>query len=235
MHRPAPSGENQKPAGAPDVLVIGGGRFGRLAARRLGRRVLAVVEPDPAPELREMGVTILLEDGPAAAFRFLESPNPPAWIAPCLPRHLLWEWLRLELAALDPRPWPLAPSVPPPVPSVMAADHGGYYLSLAESLCPDDCPEPAGICSVTGQPRGEPMFRRLEEIQLAGAGVGVVRSRQLAPGVGGLKTDDMLQLRKAMARAGGVWIVASACRCHGVIHGLELNSPTKEGYGVLVP
>jgi hypothetical protein len=96
MHRPAPSGENQKPAGPPDVLVIGGGRFGRLAARRLGRRVLAVVEPDPAPELREMGVRILQEDGPAAAFRFLKAPSPPAWIAPCLPRHLLWEWLRLE-------------------------------------------------------------------------------------------------------------------------------------------
>jgi hypothetical protein len=77
------------------------------------------------------------------------------------------------------------------------------------------------------------MFRRLEKIQLAGAGVGVVRSRQLAPEEGGLGTGDMLQLREAMAQAGGVWIVASACRCHGVIHGLELNSPTKEGCRVL--
>ena len=45
--------------------------------------------------------------------------------------------------------------------------------------------------------------------------VGVLRSIQLAPGVGGLPVHEMLQLKQEVGRLGGEWLLATACRCHG--------------------
>ena len=109
-----------------------------------------------------------------------------------------------------------------PVKSVDKGPKGQFYLSMADFLCPDDCPEPADRCTVTGLARGKPMFERLAGLDVPGWHTGVLRSRQLAPGVGGLMTSEMKSLRRQMAGKKGRWILATACRCHGVVQGFEL-------------
>jgi len=49
----------------------------------------------------------------------------------------------------------------------------------------------------------------------------VVASRQLAPGVGGYAPRRLLDLAATVAKAPGPLLIATACRCHGVVHGLQ--------------
>lgn len=207
------------------MVVIGGGRFGRLAVQRLGRRVAVVVEPEPAPELLSLGATVVREDGIAYLDRLLEAPaaERPSWVVPMLPRHLAGEWLFRSLCSLSPHFLAPPRRCLPQVATFMEGEAGQFYLSLADFTCPDDCPEPARVCTVTGKPRGEPMFSRLEGMDCPGWGVAVLRSRQLAPGVGGLRCGELLELRQRLAARGGRWVVATACRCHGVAQGLVLE------------
>ena len=205
-----------------DVLVIGGGRFGLLAARRLAGRVISVVEPDPGPELINLDVDIIRQDGAAATANLLDGKRPPVWVVPALPRHFLADWLAICLANLDPKSVEPPPEAVLPVKSVHQGPHGQYYLSLSDFICPDDCPEPADKCTVTGLARGKPMFERLAGLKAPGWQTGVLRSHQLAPGVGGLSCAEMKALGQSMAQKKGRWILATACRCHGVVQGFAL-------------
>ncbi len=210
------------------MLVIGGGRFGCLALERLGARVEAVVEPKPSPGLRELAtanrVELVQSDGVAALRRALASPQPPRWVVPALPRHLLVDWLLAELSGQGAKILPTPSQALPAVASLLRGPDEQLYLSLADFLCPDDCPEPADICTSTGQPRGEPLFQRLARVELPDRNTAVVRSHQLAPGVGGYRSADLLELRGRLAAQGGRWFIATACRCHGVAGSLALEA-----------
>ena len=143
--------------------MVGGGRFGCLALERLGTRVRAVVEPRPTRHLEELastiGVPVILKQGVAALSQALDSENPPVWVVPALPRHLLLDWLLAELAAQGAHRLETPAEALPSLPSVIPGVDGQWYLSRADFMCPDDCPEPADKCTVTGQPRGEPLFQ----------------------------------------------------------------------------
>jgi hypothetical protein len=210
--------------GPADVLILGGGRFGSLAAQRLTDRVLALAEVDPQAGLAALGVPVWRQEGVAAALEALAAPNPPAWIVPCMPRHFLVHWLMASLAGQQPRLLPVPASLEPNLPVLARGQEGQLFLSLTDTLCPDDCPEPASLCPKTGQERGQPLFARLQGLSCPGWQKAVLRSHQLAPGVGGLAVSEMLALRQRMAGHGGDWLVATACRCHGVLHGLSLET-----------
>lgn len=209
-----------------DILVIGGGRFGRLALERLPGRVATVVEPAPDDGLtalaRGQGVELVAAQGVDFLAPAIAAKQPPHWVVPALPRHLLHDWLMRELAPQG----ALAVAAPvaalPIVASVFQGEEGQQFLSLADFLCPDDCPEPPKLCTVTGQPRGEPLYQRLAAMNQSGWHVAVLRSRQLAPGVGGCLPGEMLQIKEQIQAQGGDWLVATSCRCHGVVSGLHL-------------
>lgn len=222
MSQTTRQGQDAKP-GPPDVLILGGGRFGRLAGRRLAGRVLALAELNPKPGLEELGAPVWTLAAVPAALRALASQQPPAWIVPCIPQHFLAHWLLASLGPSDPRLLPVPQALESDLPVLGRGPEGQLYLSITDTLCPDDCPEPAQTCPKTGQPRGEPLFARLAALSLPGWGVAVLRSHQLAPGVGGLAVSEMLALRRRLAGQGGDWLVGTACRCHGVLHGLALT------------
>ena len=222
-----PRDADSRPAGPrPDrgrVLVVGGGHFGQKAVAALGSRVLAVVEPRPSPELRALGAPIWSLDGLVGLRQALASPRPPVWVAPCLPRHLFADWLRAELSHLQPRTLPLDRTGLTDLPQVIAGDQGQLYLSLTDTRCPDNCPEPARICQKTGLPRGVPLHRRLADLARPGFANAVLVSRQMAPGLGAVAVGEMLAWRGRLAQRGGPWLVATACRCHGVLEALALT------------
>lgn len=207
------------------VLVLGGGRFGRLTVERLGPRVDLVVEPNPAPELQALGVKILPADGIAAAQDILDQPQAPSWLVPALPLHFLMEWLLLCLADLAPRLHDIPKESLPQVAMLHAGGNKEWYLSMADFVCPEDCPEPVRVCSQTGQPREGQMFEIMADIELPEFTTVILRSHQLAPGVGALARQELLDLREQILKdgPGSGWVIGTACRCHGVVQAMQLG------------
>ncbi len=210
-------------------LLLGAGRFGCLALQRLWERdpeaQFCVVDRDPEKlaQLPVQADTRLVAVVAEFLAEVLATKPWPDWLIPAVPLHVAFAWLRLTLPAGE--AWSLMP-VPPELgqdaPFRQRGGEGEVYLSLATGRCPDDCPEPASRCSLTGAPRSGNLFEMLARQQITGCKTVVLRSRQLAPGVGGYRPADLLRLREEVRQAGErCIIVCTACRCHGVCHGLE--------------
>jgi hypothetical protein len=208
------------------VWIVGAGRFGQRAAGILARRwkpqdilvldrlseALAAVD---SPGIQKMDI-----DGLEFMIRHLNHDSRPDWIIPCVPFHLARGWI---MARLGDR----AETIPVPddflekVPNPMRADEGGVFVSYADFFCPPDCPEPADICTYTGLPRKGNLFKDLEDQAWPGYTMLVLRSRQLAPGLGGIRTEELFELETRLSNIKGRILLATSCRCHGVIHALN--------------
>ena len=210
------------------VWIVGAGRFGQRAAGILARlwkpEAILVLDKDPAAlaEINPPGIDLIETDGLEFMIRNLNENDPPEWIIPCAPFHLARGWL---MARIGPR----AETIPVPdafrekMPNPMTADNGGVFVSYADFFCPPDCPEPADICTHTGLPRKGNLFQDLADQDWPGFTMVVLRSRQLAPGLGGLKTRDLFDLEKRLPALEGNILLTTACRCHGVVHGLKIS------------
>jgi hypothetical protein len=214
------------------IWIIGAGRFGRLAAHRLGERwgreKLLIVDRDEVAlqGLPAKGYRVERCDGVDFLVWNLPPSGGPAWIVPALPRHLAFEWLRRKLGTLvTPGPAEVPETLLTGIPVVIHGQEGAIYVSIARHRCPDDCPEPQSHCTITGRPRSVEIGPFLERQHPPGWTLVVIRSRQLAPGVGGYPPQD---LREAVAQSarGGPCLVATACRCHGVLHALNIRPHT---------
>jgi hypothetical protein len=210
-------------------LILGAGKFGRLALRRLAaqdpksqflvidRRESALAGArTPEIERAEMRVD---EAVPYLAAHL--GPDPPwDWLIPMVPVHVAYGWLLA--GPLAGKGWEPA-EVPRDLEDLAAlairGQSGELYLSQARHLCPDDCDEPLA-CPVTGEER-QPLFLKLAAASRPGLPVLVVASRQLAPGVGGIAPRRLVELAAQVAEAPGPLLIATACRCHGVVHGLK--------------
>jgi hypothetical protein len=51
----------------------------------------------------------------------------------------------------------------------------------------------------------------------------VVRSRQLAPGVGGYRPEDLFSMYERVQKGASPFLISTACRCHGVVSGLAVD------------
>ena len=209
-------------------LILGAGTFGRLALKRLARQDAAasfvVVDRDPAAlTMRVDGVpgwTQVQSEAAAFLVQHLGDDGRWDWIIPMVPVHVAFHWLMAG---------PLAGSAwqPAAAPEAFAGfisggrrgPQGELYLSRARHLCPDDCAEPE-VCPVTGESRDLPLHRELASLHLAGYEIRVIASRQLAPGVGGYSPRRLLDLARDMGALKGNVLIATACRCHGVVDGL---------------
>ncbi|MBN2126224.1 MAG: hypothetical protein JW821_18130 [Deltaproteobacteria bacterium] len=116
-------------------------------------------------------------------------------------------------------------TIRPHLPHTWKGGEGSLLVSYADFLCPDDCPEPADFCTVTGLKRDVPLYRRLENLEVPEYHIHVVRSRQLAPGLGGYRVEDLARLL-ARVKDGGKrkWLVGTACRCHGTLSAMEIRT-----------
>jgi hypothetical protein len=106
------------------------------------------------------------------------------------------------------------------MPHPFPVDSGGLAVSYADFVCPPDCPEPKDFCTFTGKPRPGILYQDIQAAAPAGWTAVVVQSRQLAPGLGALRTDDLFQAERRVQNHGGRVLIATACKCHGLVHGL---------------
>jgi hypothetical protein len=211
-------------------LILGAGKFGLLALKRLSvqnpearfvvvdRRAASLAQ---AQALGVKGADLVKAEAIHYLAAHLGPESPWQWLIPMAPVHVAYAWL-LE-GPLAGGGWGPA-KVPGDLENLAAlairGAGGELYLSLARHVCPDDCAEPE-VCPVTGEERDQPLFRRLAEASRPERPIFVVASQQLAPGVGGYSPQKLVELADAVAQARGPLLVATACRCHGVVHGLQ--------------
>jgi hypothetical protein len=51
----------------------------------------------------------------------------------------------------------------------------------------------------------------------------VIRSHQLAPGLGGYKVADLARMaEKLTSDDKGQWLLGTSCRCHGILTAMEI-------------
>ncbi len=210
-------------------LILGAGKFGRLALQRLTRHDraarFAIVDRNPealktAGEPASDRITAVRGD----AIQYLAGHLPEAawdWILPMVPEHVAYAWLRLTPTGR--RGWEPA-RVPEALlglaPLAIRGSAGELYLSRATQVCPDNCLEPEEGCPISGQVWELPLHEELRRLVLPEWRMLVIASRQLAPGVGGYPPGELLRLEKELGRSQDRVFIATACRCHGVVHGL---------------
>lgn len=210
-----------------NYLILGGGKFGRLALSRLAGQdadaSFLIVDRDPAPlAVIEGGARFQQVQAEAITFlvQHLKGRGQWDWIIPMVPVHVVYQWLwQGPLAGSGWQPAAVPEAVGLIVPQARRGPNGELYLSRAPHLCPDDCAEP-GICPVTGEIRDLPLHQELASLHLPGYQIRVIPSQQLAPGVGGYPPVRLLELAQNLKALRGNVLVATACRCHGVVHGL---------------
>jgi hypothetical protein len=220
-----------------EIWVIGVGRFGSLAYRRLSERAkkrhLVLVDPIKENLLRCEGPNATLEQSDGVDFltRHLHrTERGPDWIIPALPVHLAAEWILSRLRSEELRRIPMPQKIEPLLPNPVRGSEGSIYVSHADFRCPDDCAEPRDLCTVTQEPRKQNMFDLLKELQIPPFESVVIRSYQLGPGIGGYRPEQLFALLQSVEQAPGHLLVCTACRCHGVITGLgreQRNFDTK--------
>jgi hypothetical protein len=208
------------------VIILGAGKFGRRAARLLRQALplleLIVVDQHLAPleEVRRQdpAAHLVAADGPAWAAAALPRLHPGDYLLPCLPGQVAFELLRQTVLA--PPEWqavPVPPELEAVAPVAFRGAAGELYLSRAAHLCPEDCGEPE-VCPVDGLPRRPGLDEVLAGFCLPGWQIRVLSSRLLLPGVGGFTVSALRRLAEVPPPLPSRLLLATACRCHGVVH-----------------
>ena len=212
------------------VWIIGAGHFGEKAVVRLRLQypeaVIIVVDQDRKALQRVEGAatTVFIGDGVVYMAEHLTNyEEHPDWIVAAVPVHLAFEWLCKRLApAYRVEKLAVPEALTQKLGCVVKGEGGRVYTSLADFMCPDNCPEPADLCFVTGKPRPIDLYQELSAVDPLQMTPVIVRSRQLSPGVGGYRPGDLFDaLRKVEACRGPV-LLGTACRCHSVLDAFRL-------------
>jgi hypothetical protein len=212
------------------IWVIGAGRFGRMAVARLKPlhpdARLTVVDRDfeKCSRIKPASCDPVCMDGIDFLSACLSQKNAPHWIIPAVPVHVAFLWVRERLSSdFHFRSEAVPDFIRREIPHPMEGKDGEIYMSVADFICPDDCPEPRKICTSTRKPRLFSLFEKLEELGGPHFVSVVIRSRQLAPGVGGFTPRVLADALEKVRNAGRPVLFSSACRCHGVMNAFSLS------------
>ena len=227
MRKSAPQ---QADPGHGAVWILGYGKFGRRAARVLQRSLIEKVPmvivdrqlKEPVPE----GAESVVDDAVSWLADHLVATAEVAAIIPALPIHLAARWLEtiLRREGFQVAPHPLDDNLLATLPHPFRLGPHSAVASHSNFICPDNCPEPESLCTHTGLPRPTPLNQLLADLLLVDCTPLVITSRQFAPGVGGFFPQDLWHLlATAKTLAPGNFMVATACKCHGVIDGLRIG------------
>jgi hypothetical protein len=219
--------KNPKPMKPQSYLIIGCGRFGSRAARELLRRapysIITVVDKkrDAFKTTSRLPLETNVSDGLAYLEKFLSEGSSFDYVVPAVPFHLAFEFALDHLKPLGAKRKKIPPL--PGLPNPIKGKNGDLYTSIADFICPEDCPEPARCCTVTKKRRPRPLYQTL--MDLSGPFESkVIRSEQLGLGVGGFRTDALLRLLKNIKEVkepDRLFLISTACRCHAVTSALS--------------
>jgi hypothetical protein len=204
--------------------IIGGGKFGLRAAKALSKQKsvnnLTIVEQEitVCRQLDRLGLEAVCMDGIQYLERNLIDTHDPDWIIPAIPVHVAYEWIKTKLSANYEMERITVPNdLIAALPNPIKGKSGQLYISIADFKCPEDCLEPDEICTYTGEPRLMILHEFLNTIRHENLNPVIVRSHQLAPGVGGYTPTDLFAALNEIESVQGPVLLCTACSCHGVM------------------
>lgn len=212
------------------IWILGAGKFGSKAAKDFSRKnkkaELTVIEnkSEFCRKIEIYNAKSVCMDAIEYLYRNLKGIDYPDWIIPAIPVHVVYEWVRLKIKdSYILKPTPVPEGVINSLPNVFKGKRGEIYMSIADFICPDNCPEPEDICTHTGKPRPFTLYKKLESINYDQFRSVVVRSRQLTPGVGGYSPGALFHALDIIKASTIPVLLSTACRCHGVMHAFRLE------------
>lgn len=207
------------------VWVLGAGKFGLKAVERIKQKYpkvnLTVV--DLKREIAQTvisahGVVYVCRDGIDFLNEALAGTTEPDWIIPAIPVHVACEWIKCRLSLIRAvRPMILPEHLVGMLPNTLQGKQGEIYSSMADFLCPEDCNEPHGICTVTKKKRAYRLYDLLASIQLKPYKTVVVKSRQICAGVGGYRPADLFNALGDVRCCDAPILLGTSCKCHAVV------------------
>lgn len=213
------------------VWVLGAGKFGCRAAEKLGQNdpslTLRVIDDD-LNRLQQMAgysVEKIAMDGIDLLSIIDQADYSSDWIIPAIPHHVAFEWIYRKLLQSKLEIDIIIPSVdlmerfPNPIRTLT----GAIYTSHADFICPENCPEPAKICLHTGKQRPVALWRYLGRASFTDYKSIVIQSHQLMAGVGGYPFGALRKAFKILLKYRGKVLLATACKCHGVVHAFKIQ------------
>jgi hypothetical protein len=212
------------------IWILGAGKFGRIAAEALGRKIenadITIIEKDKKACHRLSGVehAVICADAIDFVTENLKTRDEPDWIIPVIPVHVAFEWIKARLRA-DHRieTLTLPDSLEKVLPNACRGNTGRLYISHADFRCPANCPQPPNRCTHTGKTRPTYLYKTLELLTCPQFTSVVVRSWQLCPGVGGYKPLDLFQALDSVRASRKPVLLSTACGCHGVLDVFEIT------------
>jgi hypothetical protein len=207
-------------------LIIGSGYFGSRAAEQLLKKNLrskiVVVDrnKNALKKISSLSVETVVSDGLPYLDRSLSEDQTFNHIIPAIPSHLAFEFILLRLKRFGARRGkiPTLSGLPNPV----KGRTGDLYTSLADFLCPEDCPGPSPYCTVTRKKREKPLYLILKDLKGSFESK-VIISEQLSLGVGGFRLNallDLLEDVKKLRNSAPLVLVSTASSCHAVTSAL---------------
>ncbi len=210
------------------IFVIGAGHFGKKAARLFSREsdarlYIIDVDKDSLSELDRLPIKKIPYDGIEFLLNNFHLLKPGNTIVPAIPVHLVYEWVkRYTEEDLTVKKAEMPEALNDILPHVWPGQEGSLLVSYADYICPDDCPEP-DFCTVTGERRDRPLHELIGRIDLPDYKIRVIVSRQIAPGLGGYRVADLIEIAEEIKKNKmGNWLLSTACRCHGIITAMEV-------------
>jgi hypothetical protein len=209
-------------------LIIGCGHFGCRAADQLLKRdphskIIAVDKEEKAIQrVSHLPVETIVDDGLSYLNQFLSEVQTANYIIPSVPFHLAFEFILLRLKPFGERRTKV-PSLSG-LPNPVKGKTGDLYTSLADFLCPEDCPGPAQHCTVTRERRPNPLYKILGHLKGPFESK-VIRSEQLGSGIGGFRPRvllDLLEDSQKRKDKSHLFLMGTASRCHGITSALTL-------------
>ncbi|MDY0378806.1 MAG: NAD-binding protein, partial [Desulfobacterales bacterium] len=136
-----------------EFWILGAGRFGKKAVRDLtgrypGCRILVVDQDRASLEaLKAHRIRVVKADAVSWLADNLR-PDRPDWIVPMVPVHVAYEWLKIKvLKSHELIPAAVPPDVFRKMPHPMPSGYDCLFMSHADFICPDNCPEPRNHCT----------------------------------------------------------------------------------------
>lgn len=209
---------------AQSMWLIGGGQFGKKAVQRLLRENpmidITVVEKDPLQCRFFTGLSVACHNQDAVLFltENLFQEDVPDWIIPMVPFHLAFEWIKQALSPeLHFVPLSVSEEIMRQFPNASRGVTGRFYTSLADFICPDDCPALDHVCTIRKKPRPYFLYEKIKTENVSGFHTIVIQSHQILPGIGGYRPAELYKAYHDIKNSREPILLSTACKCHGVV------------------
>jgi hypothetical protein len=163
-------------------------------------------------------------DGADFLAQELNGPARNLWIVAAAPVHVAFEWMRARLSpTVRVQLMPVPEAIARRLPNAMRGRQGEIYASNADFICPPDCREAGRVCTATGRARPRSMHAFIQRLPVTNVKILVIRSFQLAAGVGALRPRDLFSALDQARKSKTPILLATACRCHSVINFFSIS------------